>query len=84
MEDAKGHLTVLEVQERLRAAGYTDSLDTIRRAIDRGVYGRRGTDWYRTESGYRMVRPTAVDALIERRRAGADAEAIDTPGSPDV
>lgn len=69
MDDTKPHLTVAEVADRLAAAGYADKVDTIRRAIDKGTYGEQGTDWYRTESGYRMVRPAAVDAVIERRRA---------------
>lgn len=76
MEASKGHLTVQEVQERLREAGYPDSVDTIRRAIDRGTYGDEGRDWYRTETGYRMVRPAAVDAVIARRQRG--------PGGPNL
>lgn len=68
--DKVKYLTVAQVAERLNAAGYPDKVDTIRRAIDRGVYGKQGDDWYRTESGYRMVKSSAVDALLERRRSG--------------
>lgn len=63
-------LTVAKVKERLAAAGYPDSVDTIRRGVDAGDYGEEGVGWYRTErSGYRYVSPAAVDALIARRRS---------------
>lgn len=74
--EARGHLTVTEIQQRLRAAGYTDSLTKIRDHIDRGFYGTEGEDWYRTETGYRMVRPGAVDAVIARRQSGPDAPTL--------
>ena len=62
-------LTVTEVRARLLAAGYDDSVDTIRRGIDAGRYGEQGRDWYRSEGGgYRMVRPEAVDRFLARRR----------------
>jgi hypothetical protein len=64
----KPWLTIKEVVDLVRAAGYTDSADTVRRAIDVGRYGTEGKDWYRTDSGYRMVTPAAVAANIERRR----------------
>lgn len=64
------YLTLGDVVNRLRAAGYPDSRQTVRRAIDRGTYGAEGIDWYRTETGYRMVRSLAVDAVIARRRRG--------------
>lgn len=67
----KPWLTIREIVERLRDAGYTDSSDTVRRAIDAGRYGTQGTDWYRTDGGYRMVRPDAVEANIQRRREPA-------------
>lgn len=70
--EAKGHLTVTEIQQRLRASGYTDSLTKIRDDIDRGHYGVEGTDWYRTEAQYRMVRPAAVAAVIARRSRGPE------------
>lgn len=41
-------LTVEQVRAQLAEAGYDDSRDTVRRAIDRGVYGADGDDWYRT------------------------------------
>lgn len=64
------YLRIAEVRARLAAAGYPDSDDTIRRAVDRGTYGVQGQDWYRSESGYRYVSSSAVDAVIARRRAG--------------
>lgn len=64
----KPWLTLQEVIARLAAAGYTDSRATVRRAIDAGRYGAEGKDWYRTDGGYRMVRPAAVEANIRRRR----------------
>jgi hypothetical protein len=68
----KTWLKVSEVAARLREAGYTDSLDTIRRGVDRGHYGDKGTGWYVTDTGYRMVSSAAVDALISRRSSPAD------------
>lgn len=65
-------LTVKQVVARLQAAGYDDKVDSVRRAIDAGHYGKRGEDWFRTESGYRKVSPAAVDAVIERRKQGQD------------
>lgn len=71
-------LTVTEVQARLKAAGYPDSLATIRRAVDAGKYGPQGDAWYKTEGGsYRMVSTEAVDALIARRRKSPEDR---TPG----
>lgn len=64
----KPWLTIKEVVDLVREAGYTDSADTVRRAIDAGRYGAEGTDWHRTDSGYRMVTPAAVAANIQRRR----------------
>lgn len=61
-------LTVQQVTDIVRAAGYPDSVDTIRRRIDAGSFGKQGEDWYRTESGYRMVRHAAVSEFIARRR----------------
>lgn len=62
-------LTVHEVVERLREAGYRDSAMTVRRMVDDGEFGQQGKDWYRTERGkYRMVAVTAVQALVSRRR----------------
>lgn len=68
MGEDKPYLTIGRVVARLREAGYPDTVDIVRAAIDRGLYGVEGHDWYRTESGYRMVRPAAVDAVIARRR----------------
>jgi hypothetical protein len=82
--EAKSHLTVTEIQQRLRAAGYTDSLTKIRDHIDRGFYGVEGQDWYRTDTGYRMVLPSAVDAVIARRRSGPDAPKGNSPGTTKV
>lgn len=64
------YLKISEVRARLAAAGYPDSVDTIRRDLDRGTYGVQGQDWYRADSGYRYVSSSAVDAVIARRRAG--------------
>ncbi|GGM14455.1 hypothetical protein [Micromonospora yangpuensis] len=61
-------LTVQQVAEAVQAAGYPDSVHTIRRRIDAGRFGEQGKDWYRSESGYRFVRPDAVKAFIRRRR----------------
>jgi hypothetical protein len=62
-------LTINQVVERLRAAGYDDTGATIRRMVDAGDFGKEGEGWYRTERGkYRMVAPAVVDALIARRR----------------
>lgn len=70
MSEAKTHLTVVEIVERLRAAGYDDSPQTVRRLIDAGKFGPEGVDWYRTErGGHRKVRQAAVDAAIKRRQA---------------
>jgi hypothetical protein len=67
---AAGWLTVKRVAELVKAAGYPDSTDTIRRRIDKGEFGVRGRDWYRSETGYRYVMPDAVDAFIRRRQQG--------------
>lgn len=64
------YLTVAQVTERLNAAGYPDKVDTVRRDIDRGRYGQQGGTWYRTPSGYRMVKASVVRAEVERRRSG--------------
>jgi predicted nucleic acid-binding Zn ribbon protein len=62
-------LTINQVVERLRAAGYDDTGATLRRMVDAGDFGVEGDGWYRTERGkYRMVAAAAVDALIARRR----------------
>ena len=67
-----GYLTISQVRDRLVAAGYHDSGQTIRRLLDDGKLGSEGTDWYRTErGGYRMVSPDAVDRLIAARRSAA-------------
>lgn len=64
-----GWLTIGEVVERLRAAGWPDSQWKVRRDIDRGIYGERGIDWYADEaSSYRYVKPEAVDRMLARRR----------------
>lgn len=68
MDIDKPYLTIGEVAARLRDAGYGDTMGMVRAAIDRGVYGEQGIDWYRAESGYRMVRPAAVDRVIAGRR----------------
>lgn len=62
-------LTVQRVTDLVQSAGYPDSVDTIRRRIDAGEFGQRGEDWYRSESGYRYVRPAAVESFIQSRRA---------------
>lgn len=62
-------LRVGDVVDMLRAAGYTDSRATVSRAIDAGRYGKQGTDWYRTDGQYRMVRCSAVRANIARRQS---------------
>lgn len=68
-DTARRWLTVKQVTAMLHAAGYPDSLDTVRRGIDAGDYGQQGADWYRTERGrYRMVAAAAVDRLIARRK----------------
>ncbi|WP_431728261.1 hypothetical protein [Verrucosispora sp. TAA-831] len=61
-------LTVQQVMDAVRAAGYPDKIDTLRRRIDGGHFGEQGKDWYRTESGYRMVAPAAVEAFLRRRQ----------------
>ncbi|MEU4594391.1 hypothetical protein [Micromonospora aurantiaca (nom. illeg.)] len=63
-------LTVQQATALVRAAGYPDSVDTIRRRIDAGRFGEQGKDWYRAESGYRYVTPAAVEEFIRRRQAG--------------
>lgn len=66
-----GYLTVKQVRDRLIAAGYNDSGQTIRRLIAKGKLGEEGAPdgWYRTElGGYRMVSVEAVDRLIAARR----------------
>ncbi|MEU5946334.1 NUDIX hydrolase [Micromonospora sp. NPDC047465] len=64
-----GYLTIKQVRDRLVAAGFNDSGQTIRRLVDSGHFGQEGTDWYLTEIGrYRMVAADAVDRLIARRR----------------
>lgn len=65
-------LTVQQAAAMIQAAGYPDSVATIRRRIDAGRFGEQGEDWYRSESGYRFVRPAAVEAFIRRRK---DAQA---------
>ncbi|MFE9955812.1 hypothetical protein [Micromonospora sp. NPDC005299] len=69
-----GYLTISQVRDRLIAAGYHDSTQTIRRLLTDRKLGEEGVDWYRTErGGYRMVSPEAVDRLIaERRRKSSD------------
>lgn len=63
-------LTVQQVVDRLRAAGYVDSPMTVRRMVDDGEFGPRGEAWYRTErGGYRMVTAAAVDRLVAKRRS---------------
>jgi len=63
-----GYLTIKQVRDRLVAAGFNDSGQTIRRLVDSGHFGTEGTDWYLTEIGrYRMVAIDAVDRLIARR-----------------
>ena len=70
-----GYLTINQVRERLLAAGYNDSSQTLRRLLDDGELGPEGDTWYRTERGrYRMVSPSAVDQLIARRKAGPSPE----------
>ncbi|MGK5737296.1 hypothetical protein [Micromonospora sp. URMC 103] len=64
-----GYLTIKQVRDRLVAAGYSDSDQTIRRLLADGKLGKEGIDWYRTERGrYRMVSADAVDRLIAQRR----------------
>ena len=70
-----GYLTISQVRDRLIAAGYHDSAQTIRRLIAHGKLGKEGAEdgWYRTElGGYRMVSPAAVDRLIAERRRKAE------------
>jgi hypothetical protein len=62
-------LTLGEVIERFRAAGYPDSESTIRRLIDDGEI-----ESYRAERrgggrGHRRMRAASVEALLGRRRA---------------
>lgn len=64
------YLSLGEVVDLLRAAGYPDSRQTVRRAIDRGTYGAEGDAWYRTETGQRKVKRGHVEALIARRQGG--------------
>ncbi|MEV6801313.1 hypothetical protein AB0M91_23645 [Micromonospora rifamycinica] len=64
-------LTVQQVTDAVRAAGYPDSAATLRRMIDAGDLGEQGTSWYRTErGGYRMVRRSAVEQFLQRRAEG--------------
>ncbi|MCX4470426.1 NUDIX hydrolase [Micromonospora sp. NBC_01655] len=64
-----GYLTVNQVRDRLIAAGFGDSGQTIRRLVDSGHFGAEGVDWYLTERGrYRKIAIEAVDRLIARRR----------------
>ncbi|WP_435233392.1 NUDIX hydrolase [Micromonospora aurantiaca (nom. illeg.)] len=64
-----GYLTIKQVRDRLVAAGFNDSGQTIRRLVDSGHFGAEGVDWYLTEIGrYRMVAAEAVDRLIARRQ----------------
>jgi predicted nucleic acid-binding Zn ribbon protein len=64
-------LTVQQVADAFRAAGYPDSPATLRRMIDAGEFGAQGDGWYRTErGGYRMVKRSAVDAFLRRRADG--------------
>lgn len=72
-----GYLTIKQVRDRLVAAGYNDSAQTIRRLIANGKLGKEGAPdgWYRTElGGYRMVSVVAVDRLIAARRKQAAEE----------
>lgn len=83
MTTDRPYITIGAVVARLHDAGYGDTIGAVRAAIDRGVYGEQGIDWYRAESGYRMVRPAAVDRVVagrRRRRAGAgDADSQSSP-----
>lgn len=64
-------LTVQQVADAFRAAGYPDSTATLRRMIDAGEFGAQGDGWYRTErGGYRMVKRSAVDDFLRRRAEG--------------
>ncbi|MFG1776588.1 helix-turn-helix domain-containing protein [Micromonospora sp. NPDC049048] len=64
-------LTVQQVADAFRAAGYPDSAATLRRMIDAGEFGAQGDGWYRTErGGYRMVKRSAVDDFLRRRAEG--------------
>jgi len=64
-------LTIRQVVAAFEAAGYPDSVDTIRRRIDAGKFGQQGKDWFRAEeSGYRYVTPAAVAEFIRKRREG--------------
>ena len=63
-------LTLGEVIQRFRAAGFPDSESTIRRMIDDGEI-----ESYRPERrggglGHRRMRASSVDALLERRQGG--------------
>ncbi|MFI5852249.1 hypothetical protein ACIA7R_31240 [Micromonospora chalcea] len=70
MAAAAGWLTVKRVTELVQAAGYPDSVDTIRRRVDAGEFGARGDTWYRSETGYRYVRESAVREFLRRRTEG--------------
>ncbi|MGW3888869.1 hypothetical protein ACWD69_09280 [Micromonospora chokoriensis] len=63
-------LSARQATDLIQAAGYPDSLDTVRRRIDAGKFGEQGKDWYRAESGYRYVTPAAVAEFIRKRRDG--------------
>ena len=39
---------------------------TAIRMVDSGEFGREGRDWWRTPSGIRKVRSSAVDTYIRR------------------
>lgn len=68
--DVADWLTVKRVAELVQAAGYPDSVDTIRRRVDAGEFGARGQDWYRSETGYRYVKPAAVEEFLRKRQDG--------------
>jgi hypothetical protein len=61
-------LSLGEVVDRIRAAGYDDSRQTVRRLIDAGQFGQT----YRTEAGgHRKVQESAVEEFLRRRQGEA-------------
>lgn len=79
---ANGYLTIKQVRDRLVAAGFNDSAQTIRRLLTAGKLGAEGVDWYRTEIGrYRMVSADAVDRLIASRRGGQRGDHVPEPAT---
>ena len=63
-------LSTGEVVDRLRAAGYNESEQTVRRLIDAGWL-----ESYRTEGGgHRRVSAKSVDGLIAARQRGDGGE----------